>query len=103
MIKVERSYLEHFAGTFGSRAGDDGRVQVYKPSVVKELVYRKREGSADFEDGVEGIRTETQVGNFAQELEAVLFRLQREFIRSEERRVGKECVSTCRSRRSPYP
>src|SRR3546814_6896454 len=23
--------------------------------------------------------------------------------RSEERRVGTECVSTCRSRRSPYP
>src|SRR3546814_15900079 len=23
--------------------------------------------------------------------------------RSEERRVGKECVSTCRSRWSPYP
>src|SRR3546814_18213780 len=23
--------------------------------------------------------------------------------RSEARRVGKECVSTCRSRRSPYP
>src|SRR3546814_12934062 len=28
---------------------------------------------------------------------------QRELIRSEERRVGKECVSTCRSRWSPYP
>src|SRR3546814_11824523 len=26
----------------------------------------------------------------------------RRLIRSEERRVGKECVSTCRSRRSPY-
>src|SRR3546814_4456440 len=25
------------------------------------------------------------------------------FQRSEERRVGKECVSTCRSRWSPYP
>src|SRR3546814_18277197 len=25
------------------------------------------------------------------------------FARSEERRVGKECVSTCRSRWSPYP
>src|SRR3546814_7409630 len=25
------------------------------------------------------------------------------FSRSEERRVGKECVSTCRSRWSPYP
>src|SRR3546814_18073106 len=24
-------------------------------------------------------------------------------LRSEERRVGKECVSTCRSRSSPYP
>src|SRR3546814_2524584 len=34
-------------------------------------------------------------------------RLDREFremgiVRSEERRVGKECVSTCRSRWSPY-
>src|SRR3546814_7446220 len=26
----------------------------------------------------------------------------RDFVRSEERRVGKECVSTCRSRWSPY-
>src|SRR3546814_9773534 len=25
-----------------------------------------------------------------------------DFLRSEERRVGKECVSTCRSRWSPY-
>src|SRR3546814_5045907 len=29
-------------------------------------------------------------------------RLGRETVRSEERRVGKECVSTCRSRWSPY-
>src|SRR3546814_21166972 len=29
-------------------------------------------------------------------------RLQRHFGRSDERRVGKECVSTCRSRWSPY-
>src|SRR3546814_4779367 len=28
--------------------------------------------------------------------------LAREQVRSEERRVGKECVSTCRSRWSPY-
>src|SRR3546814_18294078 len=31
--------------------------------------------------------------------DVVLLRLER---RSEERRVGKECVSTCRSRWSPY-
>src|SRR3546814_12596060 len=28
--------------------------------------------------------------------------LRRRRVRSEERRVGKECVSTCRSRWSPY-
>src|SRR3546814_6769591 len=27
---------------------------------------------------------------------------ERQVVRSEERRVGKECVSTCRSRWSPY-
>src|SRR3546814_20644411 len=31
-----------------------------------------------------------------------LLRLQAERMRSEERSVGKECVSTCRSRWSPY-
>src|SRR3546814_13998166 len=30
------------------------------------------------------------------------FSLRWEPVRSEERRVGKECVSTCRSRWSPY-
>src|SRR3546814_15603110 len=29
-------------------------------------------------------------------------REERDHLRSEERRVGKECVSTCRSRWSPY-
>src|SRR3546814_12714197 len=45
------------------------------------------------------------------ELREELFRIDRRHIntnsdsevRSEERRVGKECVSTCRSRWSPYP
>src|SRR3546814_20677312 len=38
--------------------------------------------------------------------EAVWWRCHRriiaDYLRSEERRVGKECVSTCRSRWSPY-
>src|SRR3546814_13907984 len=33
----------------------------------------------------------------------VLYLNSRNMLRSEERRVGKECVSTCRSRWSPYP
>src|SRR3546814_15894834 len=36
-------------------------------------------------------------------IKAVLSQPQNQpFLRSEERRVGKECVSTCRSRWSPY-
>src|SRR3546814_11551241 len=31
-----------------------------------------------------------------------IFAIQPDPVRSEERRVGKECVSTCRSRWSPY-
>src|SRR3546814_5954744 len=31
------------------------------------------------------------------------FEIDTDVTRSEERRVGKECVSTCRSRWSPYP
>src|SRR3546814_12228845 len=34
--------------------------------------------------------------------EMYLFPFNMAFFRSEERRVGKECVSTCRSRWSPY-
>src|SRR3546814_2858950 len=36
------------------------------------------------------------------EIVAVARRVQQSACRSEERRVGKECVSTCRSRWSPY-
>src|SRR3546814_4690132 len=36
------------------------------------------------------------------EIEVALQRLELPAERSEERRVGKECVSTCRSRWSPY-
>src|SRR3546814_3494190 len=35
-------------------------------------------------------------------IDALQFRDGMRDIRSEERRVGKECVSTCRSRWSPY-
>src|SRR3546814_4403166 len=33
---------------------------------------------------------------------ALILAVQAKNVRSEERRVGKECVSTCRSRWSPY-
>src|SRR3546814_12462850 len=39
---------------------------------------------------------------FLRALQALCDRLTQAGHRSEERRVGKECVSTCRSRWSPY-
>src|SRR3546814_11414630 len=47
----------------------------------------------------------SQLFGDAKEMEAVLLgdvQLIAPSLRSEERRVGKECVSTCRSRWSPY-
>src|SRR3546814_16141610 len=53
--------------------------------------------------GVEAVvmRTDIDVVDVEQQQAVGLFGQRREE-RSEERRVGKECVSTCRSRWSPY-
>src|SRR3546814_11056460 len=51
-------------------------------------------GAALVEVGNDGIAVEGLVGDQRAEGETI--------DRSEERRVGKECVSTCRSRWSPY-
>src|SRR3546814_9218920 len=58
------------------------RIEGLQKEAAAEIVTRLREGgySASLIDGVTGSGK-----------------------RSEERRVGKECVSTCRSRWSPYP
>src|SRR3546814_16152046 len=55
-----------------------------------------------------GLLTGALLGSFGRKAAAhgmpvVLWRTQRRAFRSEERRVGKEWVSTCRSRWSPYP
>src|SRR3546814_16646690 len=49
--------------------------------------------------GREGPRTERKLGEVGALVRPKCCRYVR---RSEERRVGKECVSTCRSRWSPY-
>src|SRR3546814_12363782 len=47
-------------------------------------------------------RSRGQAGRAQGQLEASFGPLDDPVQRSEERRVGKECVSTCRSRWSPY-
>src|SRR3546814_12868675 len=51
------------------------------------------------------LEQEVEAVNFYQSTSrdgVILSRLIWDTLRSEERRVGKECVSTCRSRWSPY-
>src|SRR3546814_13710129 len=51
----------------------------------------------------DGLRLSMGLGSISFLLAALLYALSgRTIERSEERRVGKECVSTCRSRWSPY-
>src|SRR3546814_15927387 len=45
----------------------------------------------------------TDVVRFTREIGKTLYKATGCLGRSEERRVGKECESTCRSRWSPYP
>ena len=50
---------------------------------------------------VEGMKSATDVFRFRKELAQRLSGVH-ERVRSEERRVGKECATSCRSRWSPY-
>src|SRR3546814_17728035 len=47
-------------------------------------------------------RTPRSMAGLARALEGAGYAIVNHGYRSEERRVGKECVSTCRSRWSPY-
>src|SRR3546814_4350271 len=51
-----------------------------------------------------GAAAAEQIRSMSAEFQALAtdLRAQTRTVRSEERRVGKECVSTCRSRWSPY-
>src|SRR3546814_15863359 len=62
-----------------------------KFAVVEEVLARLRAAGAEVNE-TDGARVNTADGWW----------LLRASNRSEERRVGKECVSTCRSRLSPY-
>src|SRR3546814_14204169 len=53
-------------------------------------------------DGVDQVVAERLVQSFAQRAHQSFHHWRGTIGRSEERRVGKECVSTCRSRWSPY-
>src|SRR3546814_4437247 len=69
-------------GAFSGRRGGRAIPRYSKRSARQEVAERKQESRVNLYDEVTA-RIVTE-------------------LRSEERRVGKECVSTCRSRWSPY-
>src|SRR3546814_15560345 len=76
-------------------AGVDQIVDVVLRQVGEDLGWRPVAGRADDVD-IAGIILVDDRTRYVGEA------VQRRHQRSEERRVGKECVSTCRSRWSPY-
>src|SRR3546814_16317649 len=87
----------------GDEVVEDILLLVEPPGVVPRLAIfaaaaqvRDREHAALVDPREPGRRE----GGGHRDVEATIAIEQR---RSEERRVGKECVSTCRSRWSPYP
>src|SRR3546814_19338043 len=67
---------------------------------TQDLTIDAETGPTQYRFSIEGSDTKT-VNDAEQKLTAALQDVPR-VRRSEERRVGKECVSTCRSRWSPY-
>src|SRR3546814_14419331 len=67
---------------------------------VKEVKFRPATDEGDYQVKLRNLRRFLEEGDKAKV--TLRFRGREMAHRSEERRVGKECVSTCRSRWSPY-
>ena len=74
-------------------------LQIWKPlGMVSALDYMERQLGYAPRTAQDRLRVARALGALPRMTEA----LARAELRSEERRVGKECVTTCRSRWSPY-
>src|SRR3546814_20786851 len=83
-LRTARFCYDHLAGRLGVALAE---------SLLQRRLLRRQDG--DFRVGPKGRA-------FLEDLGLDIAEAQGERRRSEERRVGKECVSTCRTRWSPY-
>src|SRR3546814_19141883 len=100
MAKKKAAYMDEQSWTNvrdGMRIDWDVPIEMDDGVVLRCDVYRP------IKDGkYPVIMTYGPYGKFLHFDDAYHDQFQRMLARSEERRVGKECVSTCRSRWSPY-
>ena len=76
IVKWQGGNPEHLSRTFGITTGDNGRMDIDKPLLIKELMNSKSQCVSHPEHGPKGIGPETQVRDLPQKLQRVLFRLQ---------------------------
>src|SRR3546814_11174454 len=79
----------------------DARISIDRMEIIFAIEDLISDGIMSMEEGDEIMKEAREVVT----TEQLLYRKRKEEVeeaRSEERRVGKECVSTCRSRWSPY-
>src|SRR3546814_19876922 len=88
-------------GAAGDRRLDAGGKQSFE-DIEQDLLHGDGERQHPVEEGADAGQVITQTAIVVGKFEAGHIFEGAERARSEERRVGKECVSTCRSRWSPY-
>ena len=77
IVQVESGHIEHLAGTFRVRTGDERSMQIEETLVVEEFVDSKSHGVTQTQNAAKIVGTGTQMGNLTQELHAVALFLQR--------------------------
>src|SRR3546814_20410703 len=79
------------------RSREQEEAKIYQGREIERL---RSESEAQVAEYNSESRRRAELARIAQEREVRMLEIERD--RSEERRVGKECVSTCRSRWAPY-
>src|SRR3546814_13913409 len=104
VIEIRWSEIDSAGSAF--RLDDTKEGQSVRPIGLPVLEYfdeRRSDGAEDISPyAFPGRNDDKAFGSFPRPWEKIFKGTELEDVRSEERRVGKECVSTCRSRWSPY-
>ena len=106
-IDMEFKGLEELVKAFESAASDEDIAQVNKTiaekgePVVQRIMSGKIPKSKDIKKSGRGFGSKSSVSAHAAD-EIPIGKVKVNGTRSEERRVGKECLRLCRSRWSPY-